>query len=330
MLDIAWFMKYSPNSFDDFVFENDITKEYVNKWIKNNYIDGNILFYGPAGVGKTVFSELLIKKLISSSYDLKRLRSRSVTEIDELYSWCQKKPMTSIKKIVYIEEFDKLSNIALTTLKDSILEKFQEYVTFICTTNYINYIEHPLRTRFNYLINLKGDNFNGILNRIIKILNEEKINFEEDKLKNYVFKNYTLGLRTLITKLQCRSISGILNLDESNEIRTLEENIVINTLDIIKIVFNLKKIDEKKLVILNPINSPIASQYSNIVDLTQFNSDDIDWINVFALLNRNINFLPIKILINKYVNDLENKRMMYLHYESFIYEVIKCILEISI
>ena len=329
MLDIAWFMKYTPTTFDEFVFETDLIKEYVKKWESNKYIDGNILFYGPAGVGKTVFSELLIKKFITSAYDLKRLRSRSVTEVDELYSWCQKKPMSSIKKIIYIEEFDKLSNIALSTLKDSILEKFQEHVTFICTTNYINYIEYPLRTRFNYLINLKGDNFNGIYSRIENILDLEKINYNSDKLKDYVFKNYTLGLRTLITKLQCKSVSGVLNLDDNDEVKTLEESIVVNTLDIIKIVFNLKKIDEKKLVVLNPLNSPIASQYSNIIELAQFNSDDIDWVNIFTLLNKNINFLPIKVVINKYINDLDNKRILYLHYESFIYEIIKSVLEVT-
>ncbi len=241
MLDIAWFMKYSPKNFDEFVFEDNTHKEYVNKWLSKKYIDGNILFYGPAGVGKTVFSELLINNLITSSYDLKRIRSRSVTEIDELYSWCQKKPMSSSKKIVYIEEFDKLSNVALTTLKDTILEKFQEYVSFICATNYINYIEYPLKTRFNYLINLKGDKVDEIFNRIVFILNSEKINFDETKLKNYIFCNYTVGLRTLITKLQCRSISGVLNLDDRNEIHTLEETIVQNTLEIIRIVLNLKK-----------------------------------------------------------------------------------------
>ena len=109
MLEISWFMKYAPLSFSEFIFENDIIKSYVDKWNKINYIDGNILFYGPAGVGKTVFSELLIKNFIKSSYDLKRIKSRSVNEVDELYSWCQKKPNQSIKNIVYIEEIDKLS-----------------------------------------------------------------------------------------------------------------------------------------------------------------------------------------------------------------------------
>jgi hypothetical protein len=87
--------------------------------------------------------------------------------------------------------------------------------------------------------------------------------------------------------------------------------------------------DEKKLVILNPLNSPIATYYSNITELAQFNSDDIDWNHVFTLLNKHIHFLPIKIIINKYINDLDNKRIPYLHYESFMYEIIKTVLEIS-
>ena len=133
----------------------------------------------------------------------------------------------------------------------------------------------------------------------------------------------------LITKLQCQSISGVLNFNDNSDIKSIEDNIVSNTLEIIKIVLNLKQIVEKKLVLLNPLNSPIAVQYANIAELSQFNSDDIEWVEVFSILSKNVNYLPIKSIINKYVSDIENKKLLYLHYESFIYEVIKCILEIT-
>lgn len=330
MLNIAWFMKYAPTKFDEFIFEKEEHKQYVSKWTENKYIDGNILLHGPAGVGKTVFSELLIKNLISNSYDFKRIKSRSVTEIDELYSWCQKKPLEALKKIVYIEEVDKLSTTAISTLKDTILEKFQEFVTFICTTNYLNSIEYPVRTRFNYILNFNGNNIPDIQTRLEYILNNEKITYDKDKLKQFVLKNYSVGYRTLITKIQCNSISGILNLENKTEVQSLEETIVNNTLEIIKILFSIKKLDEKKLVMVNPLNSVIANQYSAIAETSQFNSDDIDWIGVFVLLNKNIRFLPIKNLINRYMEELDKKRLLYLHYESFVYECIKTIMEINI
>lgn len=319
-------MKYQPKNISEYVFDNDEYKTLVEKWLTQEYIDGNLLMSGPAGTGKTALTEILVKALIKHEYDLKVIKSRSVNQIDELYSWCQIQSVGSKKKIVYIEEFDKLSSTAHTTLKDSILEKFQDNVTFICNTNYINKIDPAILSRFNYKFILKG-NKEESFNRIVDILTKENIHYNERLLKDFVNVNYKKGLRNLITSIQIGSVSGVLNLQETI-LDSLEDEIIKLTLDIYKIAFNANKIELKKIILVDPINSLISKEYSSLIEIIQFNND-IDWNKVFLELEQGINFLPVKVLISKYFETFENKKLPYLHYISFLYESMKIVMEIS-
>lgn len=324
--EISWYMKYQPKNISEYVFDNDEYKTLVEKWLIQEYIDGNLLMSGPAGTGKTALTEILVKALIKHEYDLKVIKSRSVNQIDELYSWCQIQSIGSKKKIVYIEEFDKLSSTAHTTLKDSILEKFQDNVTFICNTNYINKIDPAILSRFNYKFILKG-NKEESFNRIVDILTKENIHYNERLLKDFVNINYKKGLRNLITSIQIGSVSGVLNLQETI-LDSLEDEIIKLTLDIYKIAFNANKIELKKIILVDPINSLISKEYSSLIEIIQFNND-IDWNKVFLELEQGINFLPVKVLISKYFETFENKKLPYLHYISFLYESMKIVMEIS-
>lgn len=324
--DLSWYMKYQPQDIESYIFENDKQKEIVYSWLELDYIDGNVLLYGPAGVGKTALTEILIKKFIKHNYDLKVIKSRSVNEIDLLYNWLQSEPIKSNKKIVYIEEFDKISNTAMTTMKDSLLEKFQSHATFICNTNYINKIDKAVVSRFNYKLSLSG-NKEGYLNRILYILNKENINYDESQVKEFIHQHYLKGLRNLITSIQIGSISGVLNLD-SSIVNSLEDDIIKLTIDIYSKVFNCNKVETRKIIIIDPLNSVISEEYSKLIEIIQYNSD-INYNYVLADLERRISFLPIKMIISNYIDSIEYKKLPYIHYVSFLYESMKSIMEIT-
>jgi DNA polymerase III delta prime subunit len=324
--EISWYMKYQPKTISEYVFDNNEYKSLVEKWLNQEYIDGNLLMSGPAGTGKTALTEILIKSLIKHEYDLKVIKSRSVNQIDELYSWCQIQTIGSNKKIVYIEEFDKLSSTAHTTLKDSLLEKFQDNVTFICNTNYINKIDPAILSRFNYKFILKG-NREESYNKIVNILTTENIHYNESLLKDFVDKNYKKGLRNLITSIQIGSVSGVLNLEE-NLLDSLEDEIIKLTLDIYKIILNLGKSELKRIILIDPINSMISKEYASLMEILQFNGD-IDWNKVFIELEQSVRYLPVKVLISKYFETFESKKLPYLHYNSFLYDSMKSIMDIS-
>lgn len=328
--DISWFMKHKPLDLKNYVFETENQKQTVNQWFKNESIDGNILLYGPGGVGKTVLAELLIRRIIKSQYDLKRIRSRSVQEVDELFNWVQKTPVKSKKKVVYFEEFDKISGTAQTTLKDGLLESFQQYVSFVCTTNYANKLDPMLLSRFNNKFNLTGSNVEGITTRLSQILQIEHVTFDNEKLYQFVQNNHTIGLRNLITTLQVNSLNGKIDFDSiDDEVSNAEEIIVNNTLEILKYLLETSDHNQKRLIMMQPLNSQIAKQYSEILETAQF-SQDMHWETIFMMINDRVQFLPVKMLVSKYMENLETKKLPHLHYLSFLYETIKMVLEVNI
>jgi DNA polymerase III delta prime subunit len=323
----SWFYKYQPKTIDEYVFQDDQMKEKITSWINNETIDGNVLFYGPPGTGKTALCEIIIKNIIKTQGDLNRIRDRSVANIDELYNWLQKRPIKSKIKIVYLEEFDKISRQAMDSLKDGKMEKYQEYVAFICTSNYIRKIDPAIQTRFTHKFNLRSTNVAGVSSRLKQILTQEEIEFNEEELYKFTEKNINIGLRDLINTLHINSFNKKLDLknvilQNSDQEKTLVEQ----TLNIIKTILTSSDYNSKRLCFINPLNSDISPFYSSIIDITQYNFN-LDYSNVFAQLDEEIHFLPIKVLINKYESELDSKRMPHIHYLAFICEVMECINE---
>lgn len=328
MSEISWYMKYQPKKLEDYIFYNESNKDIVESWISTEEINGNVLLYGPPGFGKTALTELIIKNIIKHSYDLKVIKSRSVNQIDELFEWCQIVPLKSKKKLVYIEEFDKLSKVALTTMKDSLLEKFQEYVSFICNTNFVNKIEPAIKSRFNYAfnINVTESSIKDIFKKLEGILIDENITYNTEVLQEFVNNYYRKGLRNLITSIQIGSTSGILNL--SNIENSLEDDVIEFTDLLLKDVFKCNNSDQKKQIILNPLSSPVGTNYSKIVEIIYYNND-LNWDYIFTNLEYKFTFIPLKILIGEYIETIEQKKLPYVHYISFLYKAMKSIMEIS-
>jgi replication-associated recombination protein RarA len=326
MLDqIAWFLKHQPREVDDYVFINEDQRREVTSWIENKNIPGNLILFGPAGIGKTSLAELLINKLITKqNSNLKVIKSRSVNEIDSLYTWIQKKTSApDIKKIVYIEEFDRLSNTAMDQLKDTLLEKFQEEVIFIVCTNNINKIPYPILTRFTFKYELRSTNKEDIFSRLKNILNTEDIKFNETELNKWVNDNYKSGLRNLINSLQINStINNTLNLQNIiNKEDDLETRLVELYLNIIKITLNLS-VSEKKNILFQPMNSKIGKDYAELIEIVQYNYN-INWEEVYIDIFKKIDFLPIIKVLEKYINSLETKKLQHIHFIAFIGESIE-------
>lgn len=330
MDNIAWFKKFQPKAIEDYVFDTNEQKQQALQWIENNSINGNLLLCGDAGTGKTALSTILIQNLIKSSYDLKYIKKRSVESIDKLQNWLEKKPVKSIKKIIYLEEFDRLSREAIATLKDGMMEKYQEHVTFICTTNYLNRIDKAIRTRFTYKwVFGIAVNSEGVVNRLNQILKEEDIKFSLEDLQHFVKNNAKIGMRDLINTLQINSINGTVDftnikLEKSEQ----EQQIIELTLKIFSFLFTTKDIKQKHICMISPMNSEIAAFYSGILDLTQYNLE-LDYESIYIELDNKINFLPITKLIDKYLNELNSKRLLHIHYISFLYDSIKTIIDIN-
>lgn len=333
MVDIknkSWFMSHQPKLIDELIFDNNEHEKLVKRWIHEERIDGNVLFYGPAGLGKTATAEILINNIIKAQNDLFVSEDRSIKEIrEEIKPFLTKRPVKSKQKIVYIEEVDKISIDAVNVLKKGLLEKFQDNNSFICCTNYIRKIDPALLTRFTYKISFSGTNIDGIFKRLSTILNLESAEYNAEELKTYIEKNYKSGIRELINTLQSSYLSNNKKIDfqHISSYSGLEEKIINLFHGIIKIFISLN-LKNKRLCMINPLNSQIAKEYQQFVTILH-NNYDINFENIYDRLKDLTVFVPLQIIIVKHAENNDFKKYPHINLIGCLMECLKSLIEIS-
>ncbi len=327
---VSWFEKYRPKSLDEMVFSSESQRNLAQSWIQNERIDGNVLLSGAAGTGKTTLAEILIRNIIKNQSDLCRMKTRSVNEIDEkVKPFVAKKPVSSKIKIVYIEEIDGISRQGQRQLKEDLLEKYQDYVSFLACTNYPKRIDGALYTRFTYKINFTSDNIIGIKNRLKYILNCESAIFDEKEFDKFIEKNYYHGLRSLINSIQVAFISGNgkINFEDLERNLNIEDNLVKLIHTMLETIMKTTELNQRKLCLITPLNSIIAREYQEFVTLCH-NNYDINYENVFSRLYETTRFLPLQVIIGKYSEETDMKKYPHIHLISCFYEMVKCVTEV--
>ena len=327
---ISWFKKYQPKTLDEYVFESEEQRKEISSWIDNGIIPGNVLMYGNAGTGKTALAQLIIRSIVKSNYDVQKIKDKGVATFDELHTWCQKQPVSSKQKIVYIEEIDRASSAAFNSLKDGLMENYQPHVAFIATTNFINRIEYPVQTRFNFRFSLNCSNLAGIYDRLVTILTNENIPYEVEDLKVFIENNVSIGLRNMINLLQINYHDGKIDFANMKTVKSEQEETVIGlVVEIFKVLQSLNSVNEKLMCTRLPLNSAIATPYTKILEIINYNND-INYTTIFIELYSKIDYLPLKIIVDDYLHDSEHKRFQNIHFISFLYRFMNCIIELSI
>lgn len=326
---ISWFEKYRPQSIDEMVFSNEQQKKLVQSWIDSESIPGNVLLSGPAGTGKSTLALIAIKKIIKNQADYLRIKTRSVSDVDDkIAPFVTKKPVTSKCKIVYIEEIDRTSRQFQAQLKEDMMEKYQDSVSFLCCTNHPRRIDSALRTRFTFQIEFKSDNLEDIKKRLEFILTQEKAKYDQSALAEFVSKNYKSGLRDLINALQVSFISnsGVVDFKNLEQSLNIEDNIVGYIIQMIGKIMTTQDPGARRMCMSTPFNSIIAKEYSSFVTLCH-NNFDINYENIFERLYETIKYLPLQVIIGKYSEEIDLKKYPNIHLISCFYEMMKCSLE---
>jgi len=329
---ISWYEKFRPHTIDDMVFSNDAQKNIVKTWIENETIPGNVLLSGPAGTGKSTLALIAIKRIVKNQADLCRIKTRSVSDVDEkIAPFVQKKPVSSKCKIVYIEEIDRTSRQFQAQLKEDLMEKYQDSVAFLCCTNHPKRIDTALLSRFTFQIEFKSDNIQDIKSRLEYISNQEKAQYNQEELIKFVTNNYRAGLRNLINSLHVSYLShnGSIDFTALEQNLNIEDNIVNYIVGMIEKLMLSTDPSAKKMCIVTPFNSIIGKEYSTFVTLCH-NNYDINYENVFERLYESIRYLPLQVIIGKYSEEIEMKKYPNVHLISCFYEMMKCTLEVHL
>ena len=211
MEEFVWVEKYRPRNLEELI----LPEEYSNifqKFIDEGKIP-NLLFTSTnPGLGKTSLARILAKE---TNADILTLNGNRETGIDHfrgrLIDFCSSLAIDTDTKIVFIDEAENLSSLAVDSLKSTI-EQFTN-VSFIFTANFVEKIPEAVRNRLQHYdfdeiyYSNKKEVMKSALKRLIYICEKENITYKKEDLLE-ILKVYYPSIRGSIKILQQLSMSG--------------------------------------------------------------------------------------------------------------------------
>jgi len=206
-------IKYRPKSFNEVVEQRSIKQiliEQINtKSHKNCY-----LFTGGAGTGKTTCARIFSNELNQhqgNPIEIDAASNNGVENVREIINQAKFKALDAEYKIYIIDECHMLSTGAWNALLKVIEEPPAKTLFLFCTTD-PQKIPNTILSRVQRY-DFTRISFDGIINQLQHIMNEEKIIYNLDAL-SYIAKLAEGGMRDAITLLdKCVSYAEIITVD---------------------------------------------------------------------------------------------------------------------
>jgi replication factor C small subunit len=189
--------RYRPTKLENYVGNENIKKS-IAKYLEQNDIQ-NLIFYGPAGTGKTTLAKLCVQNLDCDHLYINASDERGIETIrDKVQSFAS---VASFKplKVVILDEADFLTIQAQASLRN-IIETFSRTTRFIMTCNFVERIIDPLQSRCQVLKIVPPTKVD-VAKHLAWILNQEGIGYDPQDLK-LVVNQYYPDLRKCINTLQ--------------------------------------------------------------------------------------------------------------------------------
>ena len=242
--------KFRPVKLENYV-GNEHIKKTINQYLNQNDIQ-NLIFYGPAGTGKTTLAKLIVKNLDCDYLYINASDERGIETIRDKVSGFASTASFKPIKVVILDEADFLTIQAQASLRN-VIETFSRNTRFIMTCNYVERIIDPLQSRCQVL-KIVPPSKSDVAKHIAWILGEENTGFELDDIKTIVNQFYP-DLRKCLNTIQLSTQDSKLIIDKSilvssnymNQVLKLLSNAKPNWKEIRQIIANANVKDFEEL-----------------------------------------------------------------------------------
>ena len=215
-----WVEKYRPNNLDEIVGQDHIVQR-LKRYVDEESMP-NLMFTGPAGVGKTTTALALAKSILGDYWrqNFLELNASDARGIDtvrtNIKNFCRLKPVGAPFRIIFLDEVDNMTKDAQHALRRE-MEMYTKTSSFILSCNYSSKIIDPIQSRcaiFRFAP-VKG---NHIIKRLEIIAQKEGLDIDVKAIESIVY--FAEGdLRKAINILQASaSVSEKITEDSIHEV----------------------------------------------------------------------------------------------------------------
>jgi DNA polymerase III delta prime subunit len=208
-----WVEKHRPKTIKQCIL-SDTIKGTLEDLVRDNKVP-NLMFTGPAGVGKTTVARAICDMtnsdyIIINGSDEGRMIDTLRTKMTQ---FCSTISLSGGgRKVVIIDEADYMNPDSVQPAMRGFIERFAENCSFIFTCNFKNRIIEPIHSRcavidFGLKKDEKPDIASQFMIRCGDILTEESVEHDKKVVAELINKHFP-DFRRIINELQRYSTSG--------------------------------------------------------------------------------------------------------------------------
>ena len=189
--------RYRPIKLENYV-GNEHIKKTIKQYLGQNDIQ-NLIFYGPAGTGKTTLAKLIVKNLDCDFLYINASDERGIETIRDKVSGFASSASFKPLKVVILDEADFLTIQAQASLRN-VIETFSRTTRFILTCNYVERIIDPLQSRCQTL-KVVPPSKQDIAYHLMDVFKSEEVDCSADDLK-IIINQYYPDIRKMLNTIQ--------------------------------------------------------------------------------------------------------------------------------
>ena len=219
-----WVEAFRPNTLDGYIGNEHIIDK-VKIFIENGDVP-HLLFYGPAGTGKTTLSKIIAN---SVDADLMYINASDENSVDAVRDKMKRYASTvGFKrwKIIILDEADYLTPNAQAALRN-LMETYSKTTRFILTCNYVEKIIDPIQSRCQTFA-ITPPNKTDVAQRLVTVLTDNKVEFDVKDIAVIINSSYP-DIRRAINSAQSHVVKNKLVLDKNS---VAQANYMTEVLDI--------------------------------------------------------------------------------------------------